>query len=417
MFAFDEDDLARLALQNLPDQHKQNLYEKMENARNGQGQQVQLITEALSAKLDAFFETFLSWREFSLLNSLYDLIWKIYNDKFYYDYVGSLPKSEQRQANLYALALRADNFEKTGFKGLSRFIRMIDKILENQNDLADVEVALPKNAVTLMTIHKSKGLEFKYVFILNIDKKFSIQDMTSPLILSRQNGVGIRYIADMKEELEEKLLPTVKVSMDTLPYQLNKRELRLATLSEQMRLLYVAMTRSEKKLYLVGKGSQEKLGDQYDGKSENNHLPVADREHYLTFQDWLLAIEAAYAADELHFKTSFITDEDLTEDKMGSLEAEQAYDADNLKDNRQSDDIARALDMLEAVEKLNQHYKAAIHLPTVRTPSQIKNFYEPVMETEGVEVMQTSYQTKPKFELPQFSKRRTRSNSSWFKCS
>lgn len=256
----------------------------MENARNGQGQQVQLITEALSAKLDAFFETFLSWREFSLLNSLYDLIWKIYNDKFYYDYVGSLPKSEQRQANLYALALRADNFEKTGFKGLSRFIRMIDKILENQNDLADVEVALPKNAVTLMTIHKSKGLEFKYVFVLNIDKKFSIQDMTSPLILSRQNGVGIKYIADMKEELEEKLLPTVKVSMDTLPYQLNKRELRLATLSEQMRLLYVAMTRSEKKLYLVGKGSQEKLGDQYDGKSENNHLPVADREHYLTFR-------------------------------------------------------------------------------------------------------------------------------------
>jgi ATP-dependent helicase/nuclease subunit A len=248
-------------------------------------------------------------------------------------------------------------------------------------------------------------LEFKYVFILNIDKKFSIQDMTSPLILSRQNGVGIKYIADMKEELEEKLLPTVKVSMDTLPYQLNKRELRLATLSEQMRLLYVAMTRSEKKLYLVGKGSQEKLGDQYDGKSENNHLPVADREHYLTFQDWLLAIEAAYAADELHFKTSFITDEDLTEDKMGSLEAEQAYDADNLKDNRQSDDIARALDMLEAVEKLNQHYKAAIHLPTVRTPSQIKKFYEPVMETEGVEVMQTSYQTKPKFELPQFSKK------------
>ncbi|WP_024784786.1 helicase-exonuclease AddAB subunit AddA [Streptococcus mutans] len=405
MFAFDEDDLARLALQNLPDQHKQNLYEKMENARNGQGQQVQLITEALSAKLDAFFETFLSWRKFSLLNSLYDLIWKIYNDKFYYDYVGSLPKSEQRQANLYALALRADNFEKIGFKGLSRFIRMIDKILENQNDLADVEVALPKNAVTLMTIHKSKGLEFKYVFILNIDKKFSIQDMTSPLILSRQNGVGIKYIADMKEELEEKLLPTVKVSMDTLPYQLNKRELRLATLSEQMRLLYVAMTRSEKKLYLVGKGSQEKLGDQYDGKSENNHLPVADREHYLTFQDWLLAIEAAYAADELHFKTSFITDEDLTEDKMGSLEAEQAYDADNLKDNRQSDDIARALDMLEAVEKLNQHYKAAIHLPTVRTPSQIKKFYEPVMETEGVEVMQTSYQTKPKFELPQFSKK------------
>ncbi len=125
---------------------------------------------------------------------------------------------------------------------------MIDKVLENENDLADVEVALPQNAVNLMTIHKSKGLEFKYVFILNIDKKFSMVDITSPLILSRNQGIGIKYVADMRHELEEELLPAVKVSMETLPYQLNKRELRLATLSEQMRLLYVAMTRAEKKI-------------------------------------------------------------------------------------------------------------------------------------------------------------------------
>ena len=93
----------------------------------------------------------------------------------------------------------------------------------------------------------------------------------SPLILSRQNGAGIKYLADMKGELETDVFPTVKVSMDTLPYQLNKRELRLATLSEQMRLFYVAMTRAEKKLYLVGKASSEKLVDKYSGKSENNH--------------------------------------------------------------------------------------------------------------------------------------------------
>ncbi|EHJ52482.1 helicase-exonuclease AddAB subunit AddA [Streptococcus macacae] len=406
MFAFDEDDLARLSLQHLPDQPQQNLYEKMENARNNQGQHAELMSEKLSAKLAAFFKVFLSWREFSRLNSLYDLIWKIYNDKFYYDYVGSLPKAEQRQANLYALALRANNFEKTGFKGLSRFIRMIDRVLESQNDLADVEVILPKNAVTLMTIHKSKGLEFPYVFILNSDKKFSIQDLTSPLILSRQNGVGIKYVADMKEELEEKLLPSLKVSMETLPYQINKRELRLATLSEQMRLLYVAMTRAEKRLYLVGKGNQEKLLDKYNDKSENNHLTVADRERYLSFQDWFLAIQAAFPQNKLHFETRFVTDQDLTEDKMGQLSVQSPYNADDLKDNRQSEDIASALDRLEAVEKLNQQYKAAISLPTVRTPSQIKKFYEPVMETEGIEVMEQSRLDKHSFELPDFSKQK-----------
>ena len=79
---------------------------------------------------------------------------------FYYDYVGALPNGPARQANLYALALRADQFEKSNFKGLSRFISMIDKVLEAQHDLVSVAVAPPKDAVELMTIHKSKGLEF-----------------------------------------------------------------------------------------------------------------------------------------------------------------------------------------------------------------------------------------------------------------
>lgn len=406
MFNFDEDELARLALQNTQGYHKQNLYEKLQNARVEKGEHKDLMTVNLTAKLEAFFENFLDWRSFAKMHSLYDLIWKIYNDKFYYDYVGALPRAEQRQANLYALALRANNYEKTGFKGLSRFIGMIDKILENQNDLADVEVALPKNAVSLMTIHKSKGLEFKYVFVLNIDKKFSIQDMTSPLILSRENGVGIKYVADLKEELGEKLLPSVKVSMDTLPYQLNKRELRTATLSEQMRLLYVAMTRAEKKLYLVGKGSSAKIADKYSGKSERNHLPIAERENFMTFQDWILAIQEAYSAEELYFKTSFVTDADLTEDKIGQIKQEQFYDPDDLKDNRQSDDIARALDMLGAVDRINATYKAASQLPTVRTPSQIKKFYEPIIGTDGVDVMEKSYQANPKFDLPDFSKKK-----------
>lgn len=405
MFGFDEDDLARLALQNKPQAHKQNLYEKLQNARAKTGENAELLTADLAVKLESFFETFLSWRSFAKMHALYDLIWKIYNDRFYYDYVGALPRAEQRQANLYALALRANSYEKSGFKGLSRFIGMIDKILESQNDLADVEVALPKNAVSLMTIHKSKGLEFKYVFILNIDKKFSIQDMTSPLILSRENGVGIKYLADMKADLDEKLLPSVKVSMDTLPYQLNKRELRLATLSEQMRLLYVAMTRAEKKIYLVGKANASKLGDKYSGKSVNNHLPVAERESFLTFQDWLLAILEAYVKENLHFKTTFVSDEDLTEDRIGQIIQQPGYDADNLKDNRQSDDIAQALDMLEAVNVINTRFKAASQLPTVRTPSQIKKFYEPIMDADGVEVMDKTYQTKPQFKLPDFSKK------------
>lgn len=403
MFSFNEDDLARLALQTNEDETRANLYQKLEHALANQGQHAELVTPALRQKLKVFMTCFSKWRDFAKWHSLYDLIWKIYNERFYYDYVGNLPRAEQRQANLYALALRANNFEKTGFKGLSRFIRMIDRVLESENDLADVEVALPKHAVNLMTIHKSKGLEFKYVFILNIDKKFSIQDMMSPLILSRQNGAGIKYLADMREELDTDVFPTVKVSMDTLPYQLNKRELRLATLSEQMRLFYVAMTRAEKKLYLVGKGSSEKLVDKYSGKSENNHLPVAEREAFMTFQDWMLAIHEAYK--NLPFKVEFVTDEDLTEEKIGQIEVKSAIKPDDLSNNRQSENIAEALDRLEAVEELNAKYQSAINLPSLRTPSQVKKLYEPVMDTDGVDVMAKTDHVKPSFALPDFSKK------------
>lgn len=403
MFSFNEDDLARLALQTNEDETRANLYQKLEHALANQGQHAELVTPALRQKLKVFMTCFSKWRDFAKWHSLYDLIWKIYNERFYYDYVGNLPRAEQRQANLYALALRANNFEKTGFKGLSRFIRMIDRVLESENDLADVEVALPKHAVNLMTIHKSKGLEFKYVFILNIDKKFSIQDMMSPLILSRQNGAGIKYLADMREELDTDVFPTVKVSMDTLPYQLNKRELRLATLSEQMRLFYVAMTRAEKKLYLVGKGSSEKLVDKYSGKSENNHLPVAEREAFMTFQDWMLAIHEAYK--NLPFKVKFVTDEDLTEEKIGQIEVKSAIKPDDLSNNRQSENIAEALERLEAVEELNAKYQSAINLPSLRTPSQVKKLYEPVMDTDGVDVMAKTDHVKPSFALPDFSKK------------
>lgn len=403
MFSFNEDDLARLALQTNEDETRANLYQKLEHALANQGQHAELVTPALRQKLKVFMTCFSKWRDFAKWHSLYDLIWKIYNERFYYDYVGNLPRADQRQANLYALALRANNFEKTGFKGLSRFIRMIDRVLESENDLADVEVALPKHAVNLMTIHKSKGLEFKYVFILNIDKKFSIQDMMSPLILSRQNGAGIKYLADMREELDTDVFPTVKVSMDTLPYQLNKRELRLATLSEQMRLFYVAMTRAEKKLYLVGKASSEKLVDKYSGKSENNHLPVAEREAFMTFQDWMLAIHEAYK--NLPFKVEFVTDEDLTEEKIGQIEVKSAIKPDDLSNNRQSENIAEALDRLEAVEELNAKYQSAINLPSLRTPSQVKKLYEPVMDTDGVDVMAKTDHVKPSFALPDFSKK------------
>lgn len=407
MFSFDEDELARLALQKSEDKVQENFYEKLVNAQEKIGLQKDLIKAELQKKLGFFMETVQDWRLYSKTHSLYDLIWKIYSDRFYYDYVGALPNGRARQANLYALALRADQFEKSNFKGLSRFIRMIDQVLEAQHDLANVAVAPPKDAVELMSIHKSKGLEFPYVFILNIDQQFNKQDSMSEVILSRKNGLGLKYVARVATIAKEEYVPsTIKLSIPSLTYTQNEEELQLASYSELMRLLYVAMTRAEKKLYLVGKGSREKLESKEYPTNGKGLLTRETRLDATNFQDWIWAIYQAFTKEDLHFTVRFEGEEDLTKEAIGELENKSKLQDQSQADNRQSDTIKEALEMLKEVEVYNQVHRAAINLPSVQTPSQIKKFYEPVMDMEGVVVAGQSQlkESTVQFNLPDFSK-------------
>ena len=406
MFSFDEDELARLSLQKIEDKAQENLYEKLVNAQKLATSQKNLIYTALAEKLNQFMDILDSWRLYAKTHSLYDLIWKIYNDRFYYDYVGALPNGPARQANLYALALRADQFEKSNFKGLSRFIRMIDQVLEAQHDLASVAVAPPKDAVELLTIHKSKGLEFPYVFILNMDQDFNKQDSMSDVILSRQNGLGVKYIAKVETGAVEAHYPkTIKLSIPSLTYTQNEKELQLASYSEQMRLLYVAMTRAEKKLYLVGKGSREKLEAKEYPAANNGKLDSNTRLQARNFQDWVWAISKVFTKDNLNFSYRFVGEDLLTREAIGQLENKSPLQDSSQADNRQSETIKEALEMLKEVEVYNTLHRAAIELPSVQTPSQIKKFYEPVMDMEGVEIagQGQSVDKKISFDLPDFS--------------
>ena len=406
MFSFDEDELARLSLQKAEDKVQENLFEKLVNAHKQAASQKELIHTDLAEKLNQFMDILDSWRLYAKTHSLYDLIWKIYNDRFYYDYVGALPNGPARQANLYALALRADQFEKSNFKGLSRFIRMIDQVLEAQHDLASVAVAPPKDAVELMTIHKSKGLEFPYVFILNMDQDFNKQDSMSDVILSRQNGLGVKYIAKVETGAVEAHYPKIiKLSIPSLTYTQNEEELQLASYSEQMRLLYVAMTRAERKLYLVGKGSREKLEAKEYPAANNGKLDSNTRLQARNFQDWVWAISKVFTKDNLNFSYRFVDEDQLTREAIGELENKSPLQDSSQSSNRQSETIKEALEMLKEVEVYNTLHRAAIELPSVQTPSQIKKFYEPVMDMEGVEIAGKTQLTEKQisFDLPDFS--------------
>ena len=153
-----------------------------------------------------------------------------------------------------------------------------------------------------------------------------------------------------------------------------------------MRLLYVAMTRAEKKLYLVGKGSREKLEAKEYPAAKNGKLNSNTRLQAKNFQDWIWAISKMFAKDNLNFSYRFVGEDQLTREAIGELKNKNPLQDSSQADNRQSETIKEALEMLKEVEVYNTLHRAAIELPSVQTPSQIKKFYEPVMGMEGVEI-------------------------------
>ncbi|GAA3008697.1 helicase-exonuclease AddAB subunit AddA [Tetragenococcus solitarius] len=205
--------------------------------------------DELAKHLSSFNEQLEMWRSLARRRSLSELIWSIYQETAYLDYVIGLPSGRQRYANLIALAHRAETYEKSSFRGLYQFIRFIEKMQEKDKDLAEPLALSQENAVKVMTIHASKGLEFPIVFLLDMSKQFNYSDFSTRYIFEERLGAGIQYID--QEQL----------CYDTLPYQAIKQQRIQKMLSEEMRKLYVALTRAEQKLYLVGsyKNKEEAL--------------------------------------------------------------------------------------------------------------------------------------------------------------
>ncbi len=195
----------------------------------------------LADKLRHFNDQLELWRELARRSSITDLLWEIYLQTGYLEYVAGLPAGAQRQANLYALADRAKAYEQSSFRGLYQFVRFIEKMQEKDKDLAEPVISSSDNAVRVMTIHASKGLEFPIVFLLDMTKQFNLQDLKKRYAFEEKLGAGIRYMD-----------PDTRVLYDTLPYQAIKSAKQNKLLSEEMRKLYVGLTRAEQKLFIIG---------------------------------------------------------------------------------------------------------------------------------------------------------------------
>ena len=407
LFDFSENDLAIISLQASNDV---NFYDKYQKARCQNGLKADLIDTTLSVKLQNFENTFSKWCQLAHQESLHSLIWKIYRDTHYYDYVGGMKNGQLRQANLAALADRAATYESSGYKGLFQFIKMIDNFMDSKNDLAAVNIALPSDAVRVMTIHKSKGLEFPYVFILNVNKKFNTKDLSSDLILSRKNGAGISFLADFKKEIDTEF-PYAMVKMTTLPQMANALEKEYQALAEEMRMLYVAFTRAVKKIYMVGKVDASKLDEdnqfiayQTAAFNVNGILDDTLRQSSQGYLNWVLGVYQATTVKKASgLKVRVVEDDDLKDmvpvDQKNQLSFETLIAESKQYDDAMAtiEEVKLAKQILDSADKLNDKYTVGINLPTIQTPSQIKKRYEHLISEQDVVV--SNHQKYSQFEF------------------
>lgn len=227
-----------------------------------------VANKKLVKKLQAFLNDIAMYQEYSQSHPVYQLIDKFYNDHYVIQYFSGLIGGKGRRANLYGLFNKAVEFENSSFRGLYQFIRFIDELIERGKDFGEENIIGPNDdVVRMMTIHSSKGLEFPYVIYSGLSRKFRRDELHKPVILNQNYGLGMTYF-DVETNLTYPSLSSVTYKA------IAEKEM----VSEEMRLIYVALTRAKEQLFLVGRVKEEKELAQFEQISvSDTHLPVSYR--------------------------------------------------------------------------------------------------------------------------------------------
>lgn len=231
--------------------------EDAEEGREGKidlniGKQEARDKEELKEKLGRFYSKLERYRKMTAYLSIYELIRVILDESGYLLYVTALPGGEQRKANVEMLLEKAAAFEQTSYHGLFHFIRYMEQMEKYDVDYGEVGIYEEEaDVVRMMSIHKSKGLEFPICIVAGLSKKFNMQDTTKPLIADVDMGIGTDFID-----------PVARIRNKTLRKNVMAEKMRLDNVAEELRILYVAMTRAKEKLILTGSIDKplEKIG-------------------------------------------------------------------------------------------------------------------------------------------------------------
>lgn len=274
---------------------------------------------ALSDKCEAFLDKLKVWREKSRLMTIYDLLWDIVYNTGYYDYVGTMPAGKKRQSNIDVLLDKASSFEGTSYSGLFNFLRYIERLQKYDIELTDSSgTGGNGDSVRIMSIHKSKGLEFPVVIMAGLNKQINKTDARNKLVIDRELGIGTDYVN-----------LTRQTKTPTLIKGAIARKILRDSISEEERVLYVAMTRAREKLIMVGGvASIDKKMSAWQMISDelcaNGVYSYADCENIDRYSDMIMPVALMKQEDNKGtFEFSLISSADIIkEDEAISKEAQ-----------------------------------------------------------------------------------------------
>ncbi|MCY6354614.1 helicase-exonuclease AddAB subunit AddA [Clostridium sp. ZS2-4] len=237
----------------------------------------------LQRKCAAFLVRLNVWRDKAIHMSIDEFIWYLYTDTGYYGYVGAMDGGVQRQANLRILFQRARQYEQTSYKGLFNFINFINKLRISSGDMGSAKIlGENENVVRIMSIHKSKGLEFPVVILSALGKGFNMQDLNQKVLFHGELGYGPDFVDINK-----------RITYNTVLKQALKKKIKMESLSEEMRILYVALTRAKEKLIMTGAVKDiEKYAHKwsYAIDSDDEKLPEYEMLRAKNYLDWICPV-------------------------------------------------------------------------------------------------------------------------------
>lgn len=324
------------------------------------------LTPALQTKLDHFCADLARYRAMAHYLSIHELLYRIFDETGYDHYVSAMPAGRRRKANLDAMIDMALSFEKTSYKGLFDYIRYIEKLKKYDSDQGEATVFSDQDdLVRIMSIHKSKGLQFPVVFLSGMSRKFNTRSLNEAVLVDAELGIGCDYV-----DLEN------KVKIPSLKRAAIRKKLETDQLGEELRVLYVAMTRAEEKLILTATtGDIEKLLQKYP--DADAPLSGAALESARCYLDWIMMAEGAEKLQRVGATRDVIELFDYTLHDI-HLAAEQTA----LNRLRQAEKLQQAVaavdpgaaSYVEAMADLSYHYPhaAATRLYPKHSVSEIK---------------------------------------------